>query len=48
MFKRIKKCGTISGDVEKNQFLHMALQIAVVYLMPSEKNLTIKFTQSSQ
>ena len=39
----MKKCGITSGDVGKNLlFLHMALQIALVHLLPSEKDLTIK------
>ena len=44
MLKRMKKCGITSEDVGKIQcFLHMALQIAEVHLLPSEKDLTIKF-----
>ena len=43
MLKRKKKYGITSADVGKNLcILHMALQIAVVHLSSSEKDLTIK------
>ena len=46
MLKRTRKCGISSGEVGRIQcFLHMALQIAVVHLLPSEKDSTIKFYQ---